>query len=77
MSLVDPRLRVHVDRELCIGSGNCVHFAPGVFELDDDGIATVTANTALEAANLAATEGAIAAAVAQCPTAAINFDPEG
>jgi ferredoxin len=53
-----------------------VHFAPEVFELDDDGIAAVTADTSLGASDLAATEEAIAAAVAQCPTAAISFDPE-
>jgi ferredoxin len=29
-------LRIEVDRQTCIGSGNCVHHAPGTFDLDDD-----------------------------------------
>lgn len=32
------RLTVRIDRERCIGSGNCVKVAPEVFELDDGGI---------------------------------------
>ena len=35
------RIRVEVDRELCIGSGDCVETAPGVFELDDEDKAVV------------------------------------
>jgi len=73
---MDPRLRVHVDRELCIGSGNCVHFAPDVFELDDEDISTVKVDPLSESSDAAATEKAIVAAVAQCPTAAISFDQE-
>ena len=35
------RIRIEVDRDLCIGSGDCVASAPAVFELDDDGKAAV------------------------------------
>jgi ferredoxin len=35
------RLRVVVDRGLCIGSGDCVDTAPDVFQLDDEDIAMV------------------------------------
>ncbi len=35
------RIRIEVDRGLCIGSGDCVDTAPAVFELDDDGKAVV------------------------------------
>ncbi len=35
------RIRIEVDRDLCIGSGDCVATAPAVFELDDDGKAIV------------------------------------
>ena len=35
------RIAIEVDRDLCIGSGDCVASAPAVFELDDDGKATV------------------------------------
>jgi cytochrome P450/ferredoxin len=34
-------MRVHVDRELCAGFGRCVTAAPGVFELNDDGVSRV------------------------------------
>lgn len=35
------RIRVEVDRDLCIGSGDCVATQPDVFELDDEGKAVV------------------------------------
>ncbi len=35
------RIRVEVDRDLCIGSAVCVASAPQVFELDDEGKARV------------------------------------
>ena len=35
------RIRVEVDRDLCIGSADCVATAPDVFELDDEGKARV------------------------------------
>ena len=35
------RIRIEVDRDLCIGSGDCVASAPKVFELDDEGKAIV------------------------------------
>ena len=35
------RIRIEVDRALCIGSGDCVDTAPEVFELDDEDKARV------------------------------------
>jgi ferredoxin len=35
------RIHVEVDRDLCIGSGDCVASQPDVFELDDEGKAVV------------------------------------
>ena len=35
------RIRIEVDRALCIGSGDCVDTAPDVFQLDEDDKATV------------------------------------
>ncbi len=35
------RIRIEVDRDLCIGSGDCVDSAPDVFALDDEGKAVV------------------------------------
>ena len=34
-------MKVRVDRDLCIGVGNCVAFAPSVFELDAENKAVV------------------------------------
>jgi ferredoxin len=52
----ENRIRIEVDRALCIGSGDCVETAPGVFELDDEDKAVVIdpdgepVDTVLEAA---------------------------
>jgi ferredoxin len=35
-------LSIEINREVCMGSGTCSFWAPGVFDLDDDGIAIVT-----------------------------------
>ncbi len=49
-------MKVKVDRDLCIGVGNCVAFAPTVFALDEENKAivldpsSVDDNTLLEAA---------------------------
>ena len=37
----ENRIRVEVDRGLCIGSGDCVDTAPAVFELDSEDKAVV------------------------------------
>jgi ferredoxin len=34
-------LRIEIDRTRCMGSGNCSFWAPGSFDLGDDGIAFV------------------------------------
>ena len=34
-------MKVRVDRDLCIGVGNCVAYAPTVFELDHENKAVV------------------------------------
>src|SRR5438093_5277180 len=39
-------IEIHIDREKCMGSGNCSYWAPGVFDLDDDGIAVVVGDPA-------------------------------
>ena len=61
---------VEIDRELCIGSGNCVHFMPGGFALDDDGLAYVID------ADAGSTEQ-LQAVVRQCPTGAVKLSGEG
>jgi len=57
-------MKVRVDRDLCIGVGNCAAYAPTVFELDQENKAvildpsSVDDNTLLEAAK-SCTENAI------------------
>ena len=34
-------MKIRVDRDLCIGVGNCVAFAPTVFKLDEENKAVV------------------------------------
>lgn len=53
-----------VDADLCIGAGNCVHLAPGGFELDDDGIAVPLTGGAAD-------EQRLRLAARSCPTGAI------
>ena len=61
-------LDIKIDREACMGSGNCSFWAPGVFDLDDDGIAIVLDATA-------APDDKIVLAAQGCPTQAITvFD---
>lgn len=46
MSDVEERrfgdLVLKIDRLLCVGFGDCMDEAPGVFEFDDDGVAVFT-----------------------------------
>ena len=57
-------LDIRIDRDACMGSGNCAFWAPGVFDLDDDGIAVVLDATAAE-------DDKIVIAAQGCPTQAI------
>lgn len=38
-------MRVTVDKDLCIGAGQCVVTAPDVFDQDDDGIVELLTDT--------------------------------
>src|ERR1700748_3732534 len=60
----DVALDIRIDREACMGSGNCSFWAPGVFDLDDDGIAIVVDATAMP-------DDKIVLAAQGCPTQAI------
>lgn len=63
-------LEISIDREKCMGSGNCIFWAPGVFDLDDDGVSTV-----VDAA--AAPDDKIILAAQGCPTQAISVNRDG
>ena len=60
-------IRLAIDRERCVGSGNCLYWAPGTFDLDDDGISVVVdpGGDELDRIRVAA-EG--------CPTRAISLE---
>jgi len=49
-----------------MGSGNCVFWAPDVFELDDDGVAAVCGS-------VGGHEEAVRSAAKNCPTSAIRI----
>ncbi len=63
-------LEIKIDREACMGSGNCSFWAPGVFDLDDDGISVVVDVEA-------APEDKIILAAQGCPTQAISVFKDG
>ena len=64
-------LDISIDREKCMGSGNCSFWAPNVFDLDDDGIAVV-----IDAApNVLDTKPQIRACHRPRPARHCNLDP--
>jgi ferredoxin len=63
-------LEVEIDRDVCMGSGNCVYVASGVFQLDEDSIAHVVDPGA-------STEDSVVTAARQCPTHAITVRRDG
>jgi ferredoxin len=63
-------LEVEIDRDVCMGSGNCVYEAAGAFDLDDDSIAFVVDAGAVP-------EEKVIAAALNCPTHAITVRRDG
>jgi ferredoxin len=64
-----PRWSVQVDRDVCMGSGMCIVYAPGTFEHDDETKAVVIdpPGDSLDA---------IRTAVEACPTGALRLVPD-
>lgn len=60
-------LEVHIDRDACIGSGNCAFWAPSTFDLDDEGKSIVIDPTGDD-------DDAIRNAADGCPTNAITIE---
>ena len=59
-------LDIRIDRERCMGSGNCVFWAPDSFDLDEDGYSVVVDASATDEERLrVAAEG--------CPVGAISL----
>jgi ferredoxin len=63
-------LEITINRDACMGSGNCGFWAPGVFDLDDDGIAIVLDVNAQP-------EDKVVLAAQGCPTQAISVVRDG
>ena len=59
-------IEVVIDRERCIGSQNCVHHLPAMFEIDDEGLAVTIPQSEASAAQLDIV-------VRDCPTEAIQL----
>ncbi|HVV35479.1 MAG TPA: ferredoxin [Acidimicrobiales bacterium] len=57
---------ITVDRERCMGSGNCSFWAPNTFDLDDEGLSIVTNPEGDDASK-------IQNAANGCPTQAISL----
>jgi ferredoxin len=61
-------VRVVADREVCIGSGNCVYCAPAVFDQDDEGLVVLlTAEVGPQDVDV------VRDAVAHCPSGALQI----
>jgi ferredoxin len=61
-------VRVVADRDVCIGSGNCVFSAPTVFDQDDEGLVVlVTAEVGPRDVD------PVRGAVAHCPSGALRI----
>lgn len=63
-------VEVRIDREQCMGSGNCLYWAPESFDLADDGAATVLDPGASD-------EGKLRVAAEGCPVGAISIWRDG
>ncbi len=62
-------MRVRVDREVCVGIGNCVAVAPTVFQLDAENKATVLKPDSV-------TEDKLLNAAESCPVSAIIVEDD-
>ena len=62
-------MKIHIDEEKCVGSGQCALTAPEVFDVrDDDGVAYL-----LREPPLPQDEALVREAADFCPTLAITF----
>ncbi|EME98741.1 ferredoxin [Streptomyces mobaraensis NBRC 13819 = DSM 40847] len=63
-------MRVSIDSDLCIGSGQCALTAPGVFDTDDDGFGVVRSE------GEGGADPMVKEAVRACPVQAITLDED-
>ncbi|MFH0814371.1 MAG: ferredoxin [Pseudomonadota bacterium] len=60
---------IYVDEEECIGCALCAEIAPGVFQLNDEGVSEVIDHEG-------DTEDKIREAIAECPVECIHWEDE-
>ena len=63
-------VRALIDRDLCVGFGDCVTEAPEAFDLDDEGVAILTTHEE-------ASKTRLLDACASCPVDAITVFEDG
>jgi ferredoxin len=63
-------IEIRIDREVCMGSGNCLYWAPATFDLGDDGRAVVLNPEATDEERLLVVAGG-------CPVGAISLWRDG
>lgn len=59
---------IHVDRDLCMGSGQCLWYAPNTFDQDDNTVAVVIDQHGDP-------DDKVQTAISSCPTRAISIGP--
>lgn len=65
-------IEIEIDRDLCVGFGDCIDAGPEVFEFDDDGIAVFKADV------LSIDQDRLIEACQSCPVDALTaLDPQG
>ena len=68
---VPEALEVKIDWDRCMGSGNCVFWAPETFDLNDDGHAVVVDAAATDEGRLP--EEIVPVTIKGCPVGAISL----
>lgn len=68
---MSAKLRIEIDADACMGSGNCAYWATAVFDVGDDMVAAVIGDPAAHAER-------VTLAADHCPTRAITVhaDPD-
>ena len=62
-------MRIEINMETCLNSGQCAYMQPELFEVDDDGVPTVLVSGELTPEQLAAAEDAADV----CPSQSITL----
>lgn len=65
-------MRIEINMDTCLNSGQCAYMQPELFEVDDDGVPTVLVSGELTPEQLAAAEDAVDV----CPSQSITLVDE-